>query len=185
MVTLRLIKNEILEEMKLYFFIALTLYKSKGISQLLVIFFTASASIPFIESIKKFLIPTDFDNWVIFLTLLLLDVVSGIYKHSGLWAKGEPNTLDKDDFFFKLFRKVFAGCVWLILINVILKLENSSAYFDSFGIGVLISWLGWSIAANIYVVSGSTFPPKWIMKKLKLANEGEEDPDKNTPENGK
>ena len=165
--------------MKLFLIIGLYLYKSKGISQILLIFFTASASIPFIESIKKFLIPNSFDNWVIFLILLLLDVSSGIYKHSGLWEKGQPNTLDKDFFFFKLFRKVFAGCVWLILINVILNLENSSAYFDSFGIGVLISWLGWSVAANIYVVTGSSFPPKWIMNKLRIANEGEEDPDKN------
>jgi hypothetical protein len=164
--------------MKLFLIIGLYLYKSKGISQILLIFFTASASIPFLESIKKFLVPDSLDNWVIFLILLLLDVSSGIYKHSGLWEKGQPNTLDKDFFFFKLFRKVFAGCVWLILINVILNLDNSSAYFDSFGIGVLISWLGWSVAANIYVVTGSSFPPKWIMNKLRIANEGEEDPDK-------
>ena len=178
MVTLQKTTKEIFDQMKLYFLIALMLYKSKGVSQALVIFFTASASIPFIESIKKFLIPNSFDNWVIFLILLLLDVSSGIYKHSGLWEKGQPNTLDKDFFFFKLFRKVFAGCVWLILINVILNLDNSSEYFDSFGIGVLISWLGWSVAANIYVVTGSSFPPKWIMSKLRIANEGEEDPNK-------
>jgi hypothetical protein len=178
MITLQKIKRQIFEPMKLFLIIGLYLYKSKGISQILLIFFTASASIPFLESIKKFLVPDSLDNWVIFLILLLLDVSSGIYKHSGLWEKGQPNTLDKDFFFFKLFRKVFAGCVWLILINVILNLDNSSAYFDSFGIGVLISWLGWSVAANIYVVTGSSFPPKWIMNKLRIANEGEEDPDK-------
>jgi hypothetical protein len=178
MITLQKIKRQIFQPMKLFLIIGLYLYKSKGISQILLIFFTASASIPFLESIKKFLVPDSLDNWVIFLILLLLDVSSGIYKHSGLWEKGQPNTLDKDFFFFKLFRKVFAGCVWLILINVILNLDNSSAYFDSFGIGVLISWLGWSVAANIYVVTGSSFPPKWIMNKLRIANEGEEDPDK-------
>lgn len=179
MITLTEFKNEKISEiMKLYLLLGLTLYKAKGISQILLIFFTASASIPFIESIHKFIIPDSFDNWVIFLILLILDALSGIYKHSGLWEKDQPNTLDKDDFFFKLFRKVFAGCVWLVLINVILNLDNSSAYFDSFGIGVLISWLGWSIAANLYVVSGSTFPPKWIMNKLRVANEGEEKPDR-------
>ena len=183
MVTLRINKNETFDAMKLYWLIGLSLYKTKGVSQILLIFFTASATIPFIESIKKFIIPDSSDNWVIFLILLILDTASGIYKHSGLWEKGQLNTLNKDDFFFKLFRKVFAGCVWLILINVILKLENSSAYFDSFGVGVLISWLGWSIAANIYVVSGSTFPPKWIMRKLRIANEGDDNPDETNKQN--
>jgi hypothetical protein len=184
MITLTQIKNDKISDiMKLYLLLGLTLYKAKGISQMLLIFITASVSIPFIDSIKKFVIPENFDNWVIFLILLILDTLSGLYKHSGLWEKGQPNTLGQDEFFFKLFRKVFSGAVWLILINVILNLDNASAYFDSFGIGVLISWLGWSIAANIYIVSGSTFPPRWIMDKLRKANEGDENPDKNVGEN--
>ena len=166
--------------MKLFLLIGLTLYKAKGLSQLILVFITASVFIPFIDTVKKYIIPNSFDNWVVFLILLLLDVASGIYKHSGKWEKDQPNTLDKDSFFFKLFRKVFAGSTWLILINVILTLENSSAYFDSFGIGVLISWLGWSIASNLYIISGSTFPPKWVMNRLRRANEDEEQPDKNT-----
>ena len=162
--------------MKTFLLIGLYLYKAKGASQALLILITASMTVPLLETIQKFIVPKTLDNWVIFLILLILDVVSGIYKHSGKWKKGQPNTLDKDDFFYKLFRKVFAGAIWLILINVILNLENTSDYFDSFGIGTLISWLGWSIASNLYVISGSTFPPKWIMNKLKNANEGEENP---------
>lgn len=172
------------ETMKLFLLIGLYLYKAKGLTQGLLIFITASATIPIIETFKRYLFPQIWDNWVIFLILLILDVVSGIYKHSGLWERDQPNTLDKDDFFFKLFRKVFAGSVWLILINVILNLDNSSAYFDSFGISVLISWLGWSIASNLYVISGSTFPPKWIMNKLRNANNGDENPDEKNIENG-
>lgn len=159
--------------MKTFLLFGLYLYKAKGLSQALLIFITAAASVPFLETIKKFIIPNSFDNWVIFLLLLILDVISGLYKHSGKWKRDQPNTLNKDDFFYKLFRKLFAGAVWLVLINVIINLDNSSDYFDSFGIGALISWLGWSIASNIYVISGSTFPPKWIMNKLKNANEGE------------
>jgi hypothetical protein len=164
------------ETMKLYLLIGLSLYKMKGVAQGLLIFISASATIPIIETFKKYLFPNVWDNWAIFLILLILDVVSGLYKHSGLWEKDQPNTLNKDNFFFKLFRKVFAGSVWLVLINVILNLDNSSAYFDSFGISVLISWLGWSIASNLYVISGSTFPPKWIMNKLRNANEDEDKP---------
>ena len=178
MVTLQKIKIQIFDPMKLFLIIGLYLYKSKGISQAFLIFLTATASVPFLETIKKFLIPDSLDNWVIFLILLLLDVSSGLYKHSGIWKKGEPNTLNKDEFFLKLFKKVFIGGVWLVLINVIINLDNSSSYFDSFGISVLISWLGWSIASNLYVASGSTFPPKWIMNKLRIANEGDENPDK-------
>jgi len=176
MITLTQNINNKIEIMKLYLLIGISLYKAKGLSQGLLIFITASATIPFIESLKKFVIPNSFDNWAIFLILLILDVGSGLFKHSGKWKKDQPNTLDKDDFFYKLFRKVFAGFVWLVMINVILNLENSNTYFDSFGIGTLISWLGWSIASNLYVISGSTFPPKWIMKKIRTANEGEEKP---------
>jgi hypothetical protein len=165
------------ETMKLFLLIGLSLYKMKGATQGILIFISASATIPLIETFKRYLFPNIWDNWVIFLILLILDIASGLYKHSGLWEKDQPNTLDKDDFFFKLFRKVFSGAVWLILINVILNLDNSSAYFDSFGISVLISWLGWSIASNLYVISGSTFPPKWIMNKLRNANDGDENPD--------
>lgn len=176
MITLTQNINPKFEPMKFYLLIGLTLYKAKGLSQIILIFITASATVPFIDSIKKFIIPTSFDNWVVFLILLLLDTASGLYKHSGLWEKDAPNTLGQDEFFFKLFRKVFSGAVWLVLINVILHLDNASSYFDSFGVGVLISWLGWSIAANIYIVSGSTFPPKWVMNKLRIANEGEDKP---------
>ena len=176
MITLQLENNKY-NIMKLYLVIGLWLYKAKGLSQILLIFFTASASIPFIETIKKYIIPNTFDNWVVFLILLILDVASGLYKHSGKWAKDQPNTLDKDDFFFKLFRKVFSGSVWLIMITVILNLDNSNAYFDSFGVGTIISWLGWSVASNLYVISGSTFPPQWVMNKLKNSNEGSESPE--------
>lgn len=170
--------REISKTMKLFLLVGLYLYKAKGLAQFLLIFITASATIPFIETLRKYIFPDSWDNWVVFLILLTLDTGSGIYKHSGLWEKNQPNTLNRDEFFFKLFRKVFAGSVWLVLINVILNLENSSAYFDSFGIGVLISWIGWSIASNIYIVSGSTFPPKWVMDKFRAANEG----DSNTQE---
>lgn len=157
--------------MKLYFLIGLGLYKAKGLSQALLIFITASSAVPLIETFKKFIIPVSFDNWVIFLILVILDTLSGLYKHSGLWAKEAENTLNKDEFFLKLFRKVFIGAVWLIMINVILNLDQSSDYFNSFGVGVLISWLGWSIASNLHVVSGSTFPPKWVLDKFRKDNE--------------
>lgn len=159
--------------MKSFLFVGLYLYKLKGASQAFLIFLTASATVPLIETIKKFIVPSSFDNWVIFIILLTLDVFSGIYKHSGIWKKDQPNTLDKDEFFLKLFKKVVIGSIWLVLINVIINLENSSGYFNSFGIGALISWLGWSIASNLYIASDSTFPPKWVMSKLQKANEGE------------
>lgn len=176
MITLSHKENE--NEMKTFLLIGLFLYKAKGFSQALLIFITAAATVPILETIKKYVIPNLFDNWIIFLILLLLDVMSGVLKHSGLWEKNGKNTLDKDEFFFKLFRKVFIGAVWLVLINVIYNLDNSSDYFDSFGVGVLISWLGWSISSNLYVISGSTFPPKWVMDKFRKANEGDELPSK-------
>lgn len=156
--------------MKLFLLIGLTLYKAKGLSQALIIAITAAINITFLETLKRFILPKVLDNWAIFLILLLLDILSGVYKHSGLWAKGQPNTLNKDDFFFKLFRKVFAGATWLLLINVILTSQPEISYFESFGISVLISWLSWSIASNIYVISGSTFPPAWVMERLKNYN---------------
>lgn len=173
MITLNLLNSDKIKVMKLYLLIGLSLYKAKGLSKALLIFFTASATVPFIETLKKYIVPNSWDNWIIFLIFLIADTASGIYKHSGKWAKDQPNTLNKDDFFFKLFRKVFSGAVWLILINVILNLDNASAYFDTFGIGVIISWLGWSVASNLYVISGSTFPPEWVMKKFRAANEGD------------
>ncbi|MCK4500602.1 hypothetical protein KAU11_08890 [Candidatus Babeliales bacterium] len=159
--------------MRVFLAIGLYLYKAKGLSQAMLILLTASFTIPFIDTIEKFILPRSLDNWVIFLILLILDVASGLYKHSGVWKKTQPNTLNKDEFFLKLFKKVFIGAVWLVLINVIINLDNSSNYFDSFGIGALISWLGWSIASNLYVISDSTFPPKWVMNRLQKANEGE------------
>lgn len=177
MITLTNTKNSTVT-MKTFLIMCLSLYKAKGLAKIFLIFLTASASVPFLETIQKFIVPRSLDNWVIFLILLILDVISGMYKHSGLWKKDEPNTLNKDEFFLKLFRKVFIGSVWLVLINVILNMDNSSDYFNSFGIGTIISWLGWSIALNLYVTSGSTFPPAWIMKKLKNANEGENNPNK-------
>ncbi len=168
------VKND--DSMKVILLLGLYLYKAKGFCQVFLIFVTACAAVPLLETIKKFMIPNSFDNWVVFLILLILDVMSGLYRHSGKWKKGQPNTLDKDEFFYKLFRKVIAGVLWLILVNVVINLERTSVYFDTFGICTLISWLGWSIASNIYVFTGSTFPPKWIMNKLRNANEGENKP---------
>ncbi len=164
-------KND--DSMKVILLLGLYLYKAKGFCQVFLITITAMAAVPFWSTVKKFIIPDSFDNWVVFMILLILDVASGLYRHSGKWGKNQPNTLNSDDFFFKLFRKVIAGVLWLVLINVIINLERTSIYFDTFGICTLISWLGWSIASNIYVFTGSTFPPKWIMNKLKNANEGE------------
>lgn len=169
-----LTQNKITETMRIYLIIGLYLYKMKGASQAALIIFTALATVPLLETFQKFIIPSSFDNWIVFLVLLFLDTASGMLKHSGIWGNNEPNTLNKDDFFLKLFRKVFVGAVWLILINVITSLDNSSAYFDTFGAGSLISWLGWSIASNLYIVSGSTFPPAWIMSKFKKANEDDD-----------
>lgn len=162
------------ETMKLFLIIGLYMYKLKGLAQALLVFISASVAIPIVETFEKYLFPKTWDNWVVFLILLVIDIGSGVYKHSGLWEKGRKHTLNKDEFFLKLFRKVFVGSVWLVLINVILNIENSSAYFDSFGISVLISWLGWSVCSNLYVTSGSTFPPKWVMDKFRNANEGDE-----------
>lgn len=157
-------------KMKLFLLVGLSLYKAKGLAQVLLVFFTALATIPFLETLEKFIIPKTFDNWVVFLILLILDIASGIIKHSKI-GYDESNTLDKDKFFFKLFIKVAAGSIWLILINVILNVEHSSEYFNTFGISVLISWIGWSIASNIYVFTGSEFPPKWVMEYFKKRNE--------------
>jgi hypothetical protein len=159
------------ETMKLFLLIGLSIYKIKGLAQGVLIFLTASATVPFIDVIKKYVIPNSFDNWVIFTMLLILDTGSGIFKHSGWWEKGQPNTLNRDEFFFKLFRKVFAGSVWLIMINMVMNIEDANMYFDTFGISTVISWLGWSIASNLYIVSGSTFPPKWVMDKFKQKND--------------
>ncbi|HEX9601648.1 MAG TPA: hypothetical protein VF985_09170, partial [Mariniflexile sp.] len=121
--------NKTNETMKLFLLIGLSIYKIKGLAQGILIFITASAAVPFIDVIKKYVIPTSFDNWVIFTMLLILDTGSGIFKHSGLWEKGQPNTLNKDEFFFKLFRKVFAGSVWLTMINMVMNIEGANIYF--------------------------------------------------------
>ena len=175
-------KTKQLKVMSKFYLIGLYLYSTKGASKIYLIAITALTVNPFLETINKYIIPDRFDNYAIFLILLILDTLSGVFKHSGLWhkkMKTKSNTLDKDEFFHKLLRKVFAGSVWLILVNMINKMDNTSGYFDMFGISVLLSWLGWSIASNLYVITGSTFPPEWVMKKLRNANE-KEDKDINT-----
>lgn len=161
--------------MKVLFTIGVSLYKAKGFYQIFVTFITASTVTPLLQALRKYLTP-NIDYVTVFLILLLLDVASGLYKHSGLWSKHAKNTLSKDDFFYKLLRKVFAGTIWLILINVVEHVKDGdfSDYFNTFGIGVLIAWLGWSVASNLYVISGNSFPPAWVMKWFKRANEDED-----------
>ncbi len=169
--------------MKTILSIGIALYKAKGIYKLFLILSTATLTTPLVDALEKFLLP-NFDNLAIFLILLILDIVSGLFKHSGKWSKEAKNTLDKDEFFFKLFRKMFASVVWLMFINVIENLsETTSVYFNNFGIGVLVSWLGWSITANLYVITGGTFPPEWVLKKLKQGNKDSDLNDKNIEEN--
>ena len=166
-------KKRIEKQMKTLLTIGIALYKSKGIYQLFLIFITATSLAPLLDSLKKFLNP-NIDYIAFWIILMILDVASGVYKHSGKWAKNQPNTINKDDFFYKLLRKIFASTIWLVLVNAIEKIAMvESSYLETFGIGVLISWLSWSIASNLYVITGSSFPPKWIMSKLKKANENE------------
>jgi len=163
-----------LYEMKTIFSICVALYKAKGLYKLTLITSTALSITPLLDSLQKYLTP-NFDYIAIWLILMIADVLSGLYKHSGKWDKDQPNTLDKDAFFYKLMRKVFASAIWLVIINVIeVHSRIASEYLDMFGIGVLISWLIWSIASNLYVITGSSFPPEWIMKRLRTANEDED-----------
>ena len=156
-----------LKQMKTLIAIGLSLYKAKGFFQGFLILSTALTISPLLDSFKKFLSP-NFDYLAIWLILMTLDALSGIYKHSGIWDKNAPNTLSKDLFFFKLLRKSFSSAIWLVVINLI---ENYSKvahdYLDIFGIGVLISWLSWSVASNLYVITGESFPPQWVMVRLK------------------
>lgn len=176
MEALRMIKepSKFYYEMKTIFSIGVALYKAKGFYQFFLIFSTALSITPLLDSLQKYLTP-NFDYIAIWLILMVLDVFSGIFKHSGIWDKDAKNTLDKDVFFFKLLRKVFASGVWLVLINVVeVHSKIASEYLDMFGIGVLVSWLAWSIASNLYVITGSSFPPEWIMKRLRTANTDED-----------
>lgn len=171
--------------MKLFFLIALSLYNAKGVAKLMLILITGIVSTPIVVETKKllvpelqkYLIPETLDNWAVFFVLLVLDLSTGLYKHSGLWEKGRKHTLDKDEFFIKLFKKVFIGSVWLILLNVIYTLGPGKEYFQDFGISALVAWLGWSIVSNCYISSSSTFPPEWVMEYFKKLNKQHKKPE--------
>lgn len=165
--------SKLLDEMKTVFLTGLLFYRAKGLYQIFLITVSGLSITPLLESLGKYLAP-NFDYIAIWLILIIADVLSGLYKHSGIWDLKAKNTLNKNDFFYKLLRKVFASGVWLVIINVIeIHSKIAAEYLDVFGIGVLISWLTWSIASNLYVITGSSFPPEWIMKKLKKVNKDE------------
>jgi hypothetical protein len=172
-------------QMKDLFFLGLLLYKSKGLYQFAIITSTGAIVVPFLDAFKKYLIP-NFDNVAIFVILLFLDVGSGIYKHSGIWDKDAPNTLNREAFINKLTRKVFAALVWLTLTNVFEKftLDNGtpSEWLNTFGISVLISWLTWSISENLHTATKGAFPPIGLIKKL-YKNEKTESLTQNPPTN--
>lgn len=162
--------HKLVYEMKIILSILLAMYKAKGLYKIVLIATTALSITPLLDSLQKYLTP-NFDYIAIWLILMIADTLSGIYKHSGKWDRDQENTLNKDAFFYKLLRKTFASAIWLVVINVIeVHSRIASEYLDMFGIGVLISWLIWSIASNLYVITGSSFPPEWIMEKLKPKN---------------
>lgn len=164
-------------QMKTLISIGIALYQAKGFYKIALIASTASTLTPLLEAFKKYLFP-NFDNLAIFVILLTLDLASGLYKASGLWSREAPNVLNKDIFFHKLIRKVFASVIWLILINVFENFTSDgslvSEYLDGFGIAVLIAWFAWSIGANLHVITNGAFPPAWVMNRLKKANEDKE-----------
>ena len=160
---------QITPQMRDLFFLGLALYKAKGLYQAALIFTTGAVVVPFLDAFKKYLIP-NFDNVAIFIILMVLDVASGIWKHSGIWDKDAKNTLDKNEFFIKLMRKTFAALAWLILVNVFEKYTGAqgepNAYFNLFGISVLMAWLTWSISTNLHVATKGGFPPIGLIQKM-------------------
>ena len=146
------------------------LYQLGGACKISLIFLTASIFTPFLDSLEKYIYP-NVDSFAIFTVLLFLDVVSGVVKHSGVWDKDAPNTLNKDDFFFKLLKKIFAAVVWLTLVNAVekysIKTPTVGEYLSLFGVAVLIAWMFWSIAENVSVITKGEFPPTDWMKRLK------------------
>jgi len=156
--------------MKLIIYTGVSLYKMGGACKITLIALTASFLTPFLDSLKKYLLP-NMDSLAIFTILLVLDVASGLFKHSGIWDKDAPNTLNKDEFFFKLLKKIFASAVWLVLVNAVEKYTADNAkvgeYLDLFGMSVLIAWLVWSIAENLSVSTKGEFPPTGWLKRLR------------------
>lgn len=161
--------SKIAPQMKDLFFLGLALYKAKGLYQYALIASTGALAVPFLDAFKKYLVP-NFDNIVVFIILMFLDVLSGVWKHSGKWDKDAPNTLDKNKFFSKLTSKTFAALVWLMLTNIFEKYTITdglgSEYFNMFGISVLISWLSWSISENLHTVTKGAFPPIGLIRNL-------------------
>ncbi|QCW20367.1 hypothetical protein [Flavobacterium phage FPSV-S1] len=160
--------------MKIFIYTGVAFYKAGGTLKISLIFLTASILTPFLDKMQQYLIP-NLDSLAIFIILMGLDVISGLYKHSGIWSKEAKNNLNKDDFFFKLIKKMFVSAVWLILVNAVeqyaKKNQTASEYLQMFGTSVLISWLVWSIAENLAATNGGTFPPVGLMKRLRLAKD--------------
>jgi hypothetical protein len=155
--------------MKLLFSLGIALYRAKGMFKVYLIASSGFILTPLLEALQKFLTP-NFENVGVVVILLFLDTLCGVFKHSGLWDKDAPNTLDRNEFFYKFISKLFASVVWLFLINIFERFtdlnELTKNLFNGFSIAILISWYAWSIGDKLHTITKGGFPPISFLKRL-------------------
>jgi hypothetical protein len=147
----------------------ISLYNEGGAAKVFVLISSSSLLAPLAYIVKLYLF-NDFDFLLAFLVLLTFDMFSGVAKASGYWHGGE-NVLSRHLFLQKLTKKLFVAACWLVTVNFVQRFVSEPDTFGAiyaayFGNGVLASWIIWSIASNLYVITDGKFPPLGLLKRL-------------------